>query len=73
MYKIMIVDDNITNLSIAKGALESQYTILPATSGEQALKLLERMKDLPNLILLDIDMPGLNGFSVILNMIILLY
>lgn len=65
MYKIMIVDDNITNLSIAKGALESQYTILPATSGEQALKLLERMKDLPNLILLDIDMPGLNGFSVI--------
>lgn len=65
MYKIMIVDDNITNLSIAKGALENQYVIYPATSGEQALKLLERMKDLPNLILLDIDMPGLNGFSVI--------
>lgn len=65
MYKIMIIDDNITNLSIAKGALESSYAILPATSGEQALKLLERMKDLPNLILLDIDMPGLNGFSVI--------
>lgn len=65
MYKIMIIDDNITNLSIAKGGLESNYAILPATSGEQALKLLERMKDLPNLILLDIDMPGLNGFSVI--------
>lgn len=61
----MIVDDNITNLSIAKGALESTYTILPSTSGEQALKLLERMRELPNLILLDIDMPGLNGFSVI--------
>jgi len=65
MYKIMIIDDNITNLSIAKGALESNYAILPATSGEQALKLLERMRDLPDLILLDIDMPGLNGFSVI--------
>lgn len=65
MYKVMIIDDNVTNLSIAKSALEGQYTILPVTSGEQALKLLGRIKDLPNLILLDIEMPELNGFEVI--------
>lgn len=65
MYKIMIVDDNITNLTIAKSALESYYSIMPVTSGEKALKLLKIMKELPDLILLDIDMPGLNGFSVI--------
>lgn len=65
MHKIMIIDDNITSLAIAKSALESNYIVIPVTSGEQAFKLLHRMKELPDLILLDIDMPELNGFSVI--------
>lgn len=61
--QIMVIDDNVTNLNIARLALESQYEVLLIPSGEKALKLFERVT--PDLILLDIDMPGLNGFEVI--------
>jgi len=59
----MVIDDNITNLTVAKESLVNEYDIMPVTSGEKALKLLERVH--PDLILLDIEMPGMNGFEVI--------
>lgn len=60
--KIMVIDDNVTNLNIARKALEEQYEVLLIPSGEKALKLFGRIT--PDLILLDVDMPGMNGFDV---------
>ena len=60
--KILIVDDTPENLKILRQTLESEgYSILVATNGEAALKLVERA--LPDLILLDVMMPGINGFE----------
>ncbi len=61
--QIMVIDDNVTNLNIARMALEEHYNVLLIPSGEKALKLFERVT--PDLILLDVDMPGMNGFDVI--------
>ncbi len=61
--KIMVVDDNVTNLNIARKALESIYDVILIPSGEKAVSILERLT--PQLILLDIEMPGLSGFEVI--------
>lgn len=62
-YSIMIIDDNVTNLTVAKQALANDYRVYPVISGEKALALLEKVH--PDLILLDIQMPGLNGFDVL--------
>ena len=40
MYKVMIVDDNMTNLIMAKKALEELYEIVPVSSGQMALEFL---------------------------------
>jgi len=65
MYKVMIVDDNMTNLIMAKKALEDVYEIVPVSSGQTALEFLHDMPEPPDLILLDVDMPDVNGFYVI--------
>ncbi len=62
MKHILIVDDNKANLVAAKSALVDMYKITAVTSGMQALKFLENNK--PDLILLDINMPEMNGFEV---------
>ena len=61
--QVMVVDDNVVNLQVARKALGEIYTIVPVTSGKMALTLLE--KSLPALILLDIDMPDMDGFETI--------
>jgi len=61
--KIMIVDDNITNLTVAKKALEDLYSVIPVSSGKKALEFLTRTY--PSLILLDIEMPEMDGFDTI--------
>lgn len=58
---ILIVDDNKVSLASAKFALEDTYRIAAATSGAQALKYLEKKSC--DLILLDINMPGMDGFE----------
>lgn len=60
---IMIVDDNIANLKIGKNALEDFYDVLTVPSAEKMFERLEKNK--PDLILLDIDMPGTNGYDAI--------
>jgi len=64
----MIVDDNMTNLIMAKKALEDIYEIVPVSSGEMALEFLKDMPDPPDIVLLDVDMPDINGFYVISEM-----
>ena len=60
---VLIVDDQPGNLAVLHDALdESGYTVLVATGGEQAL---ERMAQaLPDIVLLDAVMPGIDGFEV---------
>ncbi|MCR4739985.1 MAG: response regulator [Lachnospiraceae bacterium] len=65
MYKIMIIDDNMTNLIMAKKVLEDIYEIVPMSTGTMALQFLREMPDLPDIIMLDIDMPDTNGFFVL--------
>jgi len=61
---ILVVDDDASNIQVLLSMLQSDYQILVATSGEQALKLLD--KSIPiHLVLLDIDMPLLSGFEVL--------
>ncbi|MDR1109723.1 MAG: response regulator [Deltaproteobacteria bacterium] len=59
--KVLVVDDNLANLSYIGSQLSSQYGVLMAKSGQQALAIASRNQ--PDLILLDIDMPGMDGFE----------
>jgi putative two-component system response regulator len=61
---ILVVDDNSTNLRFLQEILKSDYKVYAAPSGERALAFLEK-KIIPDLILLDVEMPGLNGYEVI--------
>jgi len=60
---ILIVDDTPENLTVLRQILNEQgYRVRPALSGEIALKTIRA--DLPDLILLDIVMPGMDGYEV---------
>ena len=61
--RILIIDDTPTNLDVLSETLSSEgYEVAIANSGQRALKQLERR--LPDLILLDITMPQMDGFEV---------
>jgi putative two-component system response regulator len=60
---ILVIDDMLTNLKIVESFLKPYYKVSLIKSGEQALKFLEKNK--PDLILLDIQMPGMDGFETI--------
>jgi putative two-component system response regulator len=60
---IMIVDDMRINIEILEISLSDDYTIISVTSGENAKKMMLRKK--PDLVLLDLYMPGINGFEVL--------
>src|SRR6478672_6205458 len=60
---ILIVDDTPANLNVLSTILTQQgYKVRPANNGEAALVVAQRAT--PDLILLDIRMPGMNGFEV---------
>jgi len=61
MKTIFIVDDNDTNLMAAKTALDGTYKTFALPSAEKMFKLLEKIT--PDLILLDVDMPEMDGFQ----------
>ena len=60
---ILIVDDTPTNIEILLAMLEGEYALSFATSGPKALELLAKGVK-PDLILLDVMMPGMDGFEV---------
>ena len=60
---VMLVDDNLVNLVIGKEALSDAYTVISAPSASKMFELLERYT--PKLILLDVDMPEMNGYEAI--------
>lgn len=59
---ILAVDDTPENLDVVKGLLTPTYVVKAAVNGMMALKVAE--KQTPNLILLDIRMPHMDGFEV---------
>ena len=61
--RILIVDDTPANIELLLGALEDDYELSFATSGRQALALLQTT-ELPDLILLDVMMPEMDGYEV---------
>ena len=62
--KILVVDDQPANVQILAEALKTSYDVRIANNGERALEI-ARKEDRPDLILLDVMMPGLDGFAVI--------
>lgn len=62
MKHILMVDDTKTNLLAARDALKDEYRITAVMSGQEALDFLEQ--EIPDLILLDIIMPQMDGFEV---------
>jgi len=63
MKTIFIVDDNATNIVTAKNALEGTFKTYAMPSAEKMFQLLEKI--IPDLILLDVDMPEMGGFEAI--------
>ncbi len=61
--RVLVVDDTPENIHILMGILRDYYTVMAANNGERALKL-AGMDPQPDLILLDIMMPGMDGYEV---------
>jgi len=59
---ILVVDDAPDNLTLMAGILKDHYKVKVATSGEKALAICAAQA--PSLVLLDIVMPGMDGFEV---------
>ncbi|HYS06213.1 MAG TPA: response regulator [Candidatus Dormibacteraeota bacterium] len=61
---VMVVDDDADILDVTRLALEGGgYSVLPTRSGPEALRTLEQSR--PDLILLDINMPDMDGWQVL--------
>ena len=65
--RILIVDDVNENLHALMHILRDSYAIVAANSGEKAIELAQRAPQ-PDLILLDIKMPGMDGYSVLASL-----
>jgi len=61
---VLVVDDNPQNIALMEALLGPQYDVSTALTGEQALALMAR-DPLPHLVLLDLMMPGMNGYDVL--------
>ncbi|MDT8899731.1 diguanylate cyclase [Anaeroselena agilis] len=62
MFRILIVDDSLINLKIISGLLGDKYEVSTASSGQEAI--LQATETVPDLILLDILMPDMDGLEV---------
>lgn len=62
--RILIVDDEPGNIAILREILKSRYTVLVATTGQNAVSLAASNPP-PDLILLDIKMPKMDGYEVL--------
>lgn len=65
---VLIVDDSEMNREILREMLKDDYDILEAASGEDGLEAIRQHGELLSLVLLDIMMPGINGFEVLSQM-----
>ncbi len=61
--KIIVVDDNPENLNVLKNTMKELYMVYPCPSAAEMFELLEHVT--PELILLDVEMPEMNGYEAI--------
>jgi putative two-component system response regulator len=61
--KVLIVDDDKSNLLVLMDILQRDYTISIAKEGEEAIRIAEKTS--PDIILLDIILPGIDGYEVL--------
>jgi putative two-component system response regulator len=61
---ILVVDDSVSNLAIAEEALDDSFNVMTFASAEKMLPILQKIT--PDLILMDIEMPGMNGFEAMM-------
>jgi len=59
---ILAVDDTLVNIDVVKGVLAQDYLVQAALNGKMALKIIEKKK--PDLILLDVMMPEMDGYEL---------
>ena len=65
MKTIFIVEDEESSANLAKIILEQEgYRVLIASTGQEAIDSLKQFQELPNLVLLDILLPKINGIEV---------
>ncbi|MFP3042563.1 diguanylate cyclase [Treponema primitia] len=62
-FRILVIDDEKSNLMVLNRILSPEYTVFTAKTGKEGLE--RAVADQPDLILLDIVMPDLNGFDVL--------
>jgi CheY-like chemotaxis protein len=62
--KVVYIEDNPANLALVVRVLEAtgRFRVLGAPDGEAGLELIE--KEVPHVVLVDLDIPGVNGFEV---------
>lgn len=63
--RVLVVDDSYMNRMILTEILKSDYEIINASSGEECLEIIEKYGTGIDIILLDIVMPGMDGFEVL--------
>ena len=61
-HTILAVDDSPTNIAVMQEMLADDYTLKTAASGEEALEIAPDFR--PDIVLLDIMMPGIDGYEV---------
>lgn len=64
-YLVMIVDDDDDAVAVMKSQISVLYDILVANSGKEAIYLLNNISRKPDLILLDVNMPGMDGYEAL--------
>lgn len=64
--KILVVDDTKTNIEVLEGILSNDYDMYVALNGKKAIMLTEKVK--PDLILLDVMMPEMDGYETLRQM-----
>lgn len=62
-HKVVLVDDDITNLTLGKNVLSDLYDVVTLPSGEKLLNAVDSLA--PDLILLDVSMPEMDGYEVL--------
>ena len=65
-HTVMIVDDAEINLIMLGEIMSTEYTVISANSGEEALEMMDN--ELPDIVLLDLNMPNMSGFDVLQRM-----
>ncbi len=65
-FTVLIVDDAVENIQVLKSALETEFNLKVATNGKTAIKIANSFH--PDIILLDIMMPDMDGYEVAENL-----